>query len=112
MAGPAHVADLVSGLEARGIEHSVMVEDVERLTEKSTMPKGPRDMDWDSYHPIEDMYGYFDYLGWGSNLPQQCMSSIISYCTGLGLKGGLQVWQILLLILLAPGFACGIRITW
>jgi len=62
MAGPAHLADLVAGLEARGIEHSVMVEDVERLSERTKMTKGPRDMDWDSYHPIEDMYAYFDYL--------------------------------------------------
>ena len=77
MAGPAHLADLVAGLEARGIEHSVMVEDVERLSERTKMPtytgKGPRDMDWDSYHPIEDMYAYFDYLGWNSNLPQHCI---------------------------------------
>ena len=81
MAGPAHLADLVAGLEARGIEHSVMIEDVERLSERTKMPtytgKGPRDMDWDSYHPIEDMYGYFDYLGWNSNLPQHCISSFI-----------------------------------
>ena len=41
MAGPAHVADLVSGLEARGIEHSVMIHDVERLSERTKMlPKG------------------------------------------------------------------------
>ena len=79
MAGPAHLADLVSGLEARGIEHSVMIEDVERLSERTKMTKGPRDMDWDSYHPIEDMYAYFDYLGWSSNLPQHSISSFIMY---------------------------------
>ena len=83
MAGPAHLAELVAGLEARGIEHSVMIEDVERLSERTKMPtytgKGPRDMDWDSYHPVEDMYGYFDYLGWSSNQPQHTESPDTSH---------------------------------
>ena len=64
MAGPSHLAELVAGLDANGIGHSVMIEDVQSLTEERMMPKGgPRDMDWESYHPIEDMYDYFDYLG-------------------------------------------------
>jgi len=62
MAGPLHVEDLVAGLNANGIEYSVMIEDVQRLTDQRKMPVGGRDMDWESYHPIEDMYGYFDYL--------------------------------------------------
>jgi len=66
MAGPAHLSALVAGLDAHGIEHSVMVEDVQRLTEMAPMAKGSKDlyhdMDWDEYHPIEDMYSYFDYL--------------------------------------------------
>ena len=67
MAGPAHLSALVAGLDAHAIEHSVMVEDVQRLTEMAPMAKGSKDlyhdMDWDEYHPIEDMYSYFDYLG-------------------------------------------------
>ena len=69
MSGPAHLAELVAGLDANGIEHSVMIEDVQRLTEQRRMPSGSsRDMDWESYHPIEDMYAYFDQLERHSNL--------------------------------------------
>ena len=68
MAGPSPLAELVAVLDSNGIEHSVMIEDVQRLTDQRKMPDGGRDMDWESYHPIEDMYGYFDYLGKNSNL--------------------------------------------
>ena len=45
-----------------------MIEDVQKLAELSPinagspMNKQGHNMDWDSYHPLEDFYGYFDYL--------------------------------------------------
>jgi len=64
---PDQVEDLTHQLEKHGIEFSVMIEDVQRLAELAPMKKGIKNeaghsMDWTSYHPIEDMYSYLDYL--------------------------------------------------
>ena len=43
-----------------------MIMDVQKLIDLSKMTKGEEreghSMDWTSYHPLEDMYSYLDYL--------------------------------------------------
>ena len=43
-----------------------MIMDVQKLIDLSKMTKGEKreghSMDWTSYHPLEDMYSYLDYL--------------------------------------------------
>ena len=68
MASPQEQEGLMELLTSTGIEYTVMIEDVQTLVEQSLIPakeQSPRqghNMDWESYHPLEDMYGYFDYL--------------------------------------------------
>ena len=63
-----YFAELVSILESHNIPHSLMIQDVQQLIELSKpVPTGQRDaaghsMDWTSYHSVEDMYSYLDYL--------------------------------------------------
>ena len=56
-------------LESNHIKHSTIIKDVQELIEMSEMSARPElsetaghSMDWTSYHPIEDMYSYLDYL--------------------------------------------------
>ena len=69
MASPETILALEAYLNENNLSFSVMIEDVQKLAEMSPMKAagGPsnkqgHNMDWDSYHPLEDMYGYFDYL--------------------------------------------------
>jgi len=67
-ASPESYDELVSILESHNIPHSLMIQDVQQLIELSKpVPTGQRDaaghsMDWTSYHSVEDMYSYLDYL--------------------------------------------------
>ena len=73
--------ELVAWVEERGMTWSVIVEDVGRLVENEKVRvlrkismcaipqvESPRilhsnhSMDWTSYHSLEDIYGWFDYL--------------------------------------------------
>lgn len=68
MVSPQEQDDLLELLNGHGLTHNVMIEDVQALIEESKMTAGNtislqgHNMDWDSYHPLEDMYGYFDFL--------------------------------------------------
>ena len=68
MVNPEEEAELLDILDSVQITHSVMIDDVQSLVEQSRMASNEQhlrqghNMDWDSYHPLEDMYGYFDYL--------------------------------------------------
>jgi len=64
---PDQVDDLKEQLSVHGIQFSLMIEDVQQLAEMIPMKKGIKNeaghsMDWTSYHPLEDMHGYLDYL--------------------------------------------------
>jgi len=67
MSAPHLVETLLGWLEASGLKSDIMIQDVERLVEMQL--GGVRDnsssghsMDWTSYHALEDIYGWFDYL--------------------------------------------------
>ena len=71
MASPASLPDLQQWLLARRLNWHVMVADVETLIQLEKIPAGnssstraesSHSMDWTSYHPIEEIYGWFDYL--------------------------------------------------
>ena len=53
-------------LDRNNIKHTTMIMDVQKLIDLSKMTKGEEreghSMDWTSYHPLEDMYSYLDYL--------------------------------------------------
>merc|ERR1719317_1272114 len=65
---PEQVDDLVHLLDQHGVEHKVMIEDLETAIEAVPMITGSNvtesghSMDWTSYHPIEDIHSYLDYL--------------------------------------------------
>merc|ERR1719317_179232 len=65
---PEQVDDLVHLLDQHGVEHKVMIEDLEAAIEAVPMMTGSNvtesghSMDWTSYHPIEDIHSYLDYL--------------------------------------------------
>jgi len=64
---PATEAQLVSWLEQQGLDWTVMIQDVGVLMQQELVAAGPKlstkhNMDWLSYHPLEDIYGWFDYL--------------------------------------------------
>ena len=66
-ASPATEAQLVSWLEQQGLDWTVMIQDVGVLMQQELVAAGPKlstkhNMDWLSYHPLEDIYGWFDYL--------------------------------------------------
>ena len=64
---PEETEQLGVWLEQHGITWSVMIEDVGVLMEAEKASSGKRSdsahsMDWTSYHALEDIYGWFDYL--------------------------------------------------
>ena len=67
---PDQVDSLISVLEEANISHSDMIADVGALMEMTKMvPVSPEvretqghSMDWNNYHPIEDMHSYLNYL--------------------------------------------------
>jgi len=70
MASPDNLEDLHSFLKSLNIDFAVMIEDVQSLVElekkasvkaKTKLWAG-HNMDWTSYHALEDIYGWFDYL--------------------------------------------------
>merc|ERR1712241_26802 len=70
MASPERLPILHQWLSDNGMTWSVMVADVESLIQLEKIPAGnsssrtnsQHSMDWTSYHPIEEIYGWFDYL--------------------------------------------------
>jgi len=69
MVSPDTRGSLESWLEEEGILWTLMVEDVGLLMEEelvpapnASQPSAEHSMDWTSYHAIEDMYGWFEYL--------------------------------------------------
>merc|ERR1712080_37575 len=69
MVSPAARESLETWLEEEGILWTVMAEDVGVLMEEelvpatnASKPSTEHSMDWTSYHAIEDMYEWFDYL--------------------------------------------------
>ena len=58
---------LLDVLDENKIDHSTIIMDVQKIIDMSEMTKGGveregHSMDWTSYHPLEDMYSYLDYL--------------------------------------------------
>ena len=70
MAKSDKLAELADYLTTNDVSFSTMVEDVQELIDQAKMNYGARigaeqgqhDMDWTSYHPLEDMYSYWDYI--------------------------------------------------
>jgi len=69
MASPQNIGSLETWIETNGLASSIMIQDVAPLMELEKINVGPKDgvklghsMDWTSYHPLEDIYGWFDYL--------------------------------------------------
>ena len=68
MAKNGELADLAEYLTASDVSFTTMVEDVQSLIDEAKMNYGAKDakqghnMDWTSYHPLEDMYSYWDYI--------------------------------------------------
>ena len=71
MASPERLPVLHKWLANLGMDWHVMVPDVEVLIQLEKIPAGnssstrsesSHSMDWTSYHPIEEIYGWFDYL--------------------------------------------------
>ena len=68
MTSPEKLSTLEKFLERNQMSYSVMIEDVQKLADMSPMQPGKpnnkqgHNMDWESYHPLDDMYGFFDYL--------------------------------------------------
>ena len=67
---PDQVSPLTSALARYGLQHSVMIPDVQALVDmtrmvpvsEETKARQGHSMDWTSYHPIEDMHSYLTYL--------------------------------------------------
>jgi len=67
---PSQVDKLMEVLNRASIKSSVMIHDVESLLDITKMVpvseeqkvKQGHSMDWTSYHPLEDMYSYLNYL--------------------------------------------------
>ena len=54
-------------LDTNNIKHTTFIMDVQKVIDMSKMTRGGAEreghnMDWTSYHPLEDMYSYLDYL--------------------------------------------------
>ena len=69
MAAPTTIASLYTWLEDHDLLYSVMIQDVAPLLElerinvgNTTREELGHSMDWTSYHPLDEMYGWFDYL--------------------------------------------------
>merc|ERR1712121_477352 len=70
MASPNNIQSLQQWIESHGMNYRTMIEDVAPLmiselrnvgnmTEKAHLGHS---MDWTSYHPLDEIYGWFDYL--------------------------------------------------
>merc|ERR1712066_141468 len=70
MASPDGLPTLQRWLASQAMNWHVMIKDVEALIQLEKIPAGNssmkadsrHSMDWTSYHPIEDIYGWFDCL--------------------------------------------------
>jgi len=69
MASSIDTQRLKTWLDSNNLDWSIMISDVQSLMELEKMPapsgeksKLGHNMDWTQYHPIEEMYGWFDYL--------------------------------------------------
>lgn len=71
MAGPSAQREVERALSENGLNHRVMVEDVQSLigeTARATTEKKERfsgrahNMDWDTYHSLEEIYEYIDFI--------------------------------------------------
>ena len=69
MASEINAERLKTWLDSNHLDWSVMISDVQSLMELEKIPassgdkaKAGHNMDWTQYHPIEEMYGWFDYL--------------------------------------------------
>jgi len=69
MASPHTVLSLESWLDDAGLVFSVMIPDVSPLLElerrsvsNTSAHRLGHSMDWTSYHPLDEIYGWFDYL--------------------------------------------------
>ena len=62
------ISDLLDVLESNNIQHTTIIQDLQKMIDLSEMSSvrtrisANHSMDWTSYHPIEDMYSYLDYL--------------------------------------------------
>ena len=61
------LSGLLDVLDTNNVKHTTIIMDVQKIIDMSKMKKGGAEreghsMDWTSYHPIEDMYSYLDYL--------------------------------------------------
>merc|ERR1712240_328755 len=61
MASPNTISSLETWLGSHSLVFSVMISDVAPLLELEKINVG-NSMDWTSYHPLDEMYGWFDYL--------------------------------------------------
>jgi len=63
---PNMVVQLETFLNQSGIHYTVLHSDIGQLMKETAMVKGEvrngHSMDWTAYHPLEDMYSYWDYL--------------------------------------------------
>merc|ERR1712183_853025 len=67
MTSPENRKELETWLGEVGIHWSIMVEDVgvlmeAELVESKRVPGSKHNMDWTSYHALEDIYGWLEYL--------------------------------------------------
>jgi len=64
---PNSLQSLLDVLDRNNIKHTTIIMDVQKIIDMSKMTKGGaaregHSMDWTSYHPLEDIYSYLDYL--------------------------------------------------
>ena len=69
MASPQNIGSLEMWIETNELASTIMIQDVAPLMELEKINVGNKDrvnlghsMDWTSYHPLEEIYGWFDYL--------------------------------------------------
>jgi len=75
LVGPTKVKNLTSLLKAQGLELELLSDNVQAMVDQGPMVNGHHNdyslrasaeeghtMDWRAYHPLEDMYSYWDYL--------------------------------------------------
>ena len=68
MAGPGEVAALRDWVEQHDLQASTMISDIEPLIQqqqlggRNTSVGAGHQMDWTSYHSLDEIYGWMDYL--------------------------------------------------
>jgi len=66
LVNPAWVGNLTKQLSTEGLELELLSNDIQALVDQGPVVKGTKrgghSMDWFAYHPIEDIYSYWDYL--------------------------------------------------